>query len=88
MNDKLAKMLRRMAKDALEQVEGQGQTAPDGTYMQHQKTGVIINARNTLRGVYRRLKKEPRVRIVASQINAEQRQLRSVQKLSQEGRLQ
>jgi hypothetical protein len=85
MNLKLAKTLRRMAKDALATIE---EKAEVGTYLKHNKTGVVINARNSLRGVYRRIKREPRVRIIAYQINAEQRQLRSVQKLSEERGLQ
>ena len=85
MNLKLAKTLRRMAKDAQATMP---EKAEVGTYLQHQKTGVIINARNSVRGIYRRLKREPSVRIIAYQINAEQRQLRSVQKLSEERGLQ
>jgi hypothetical protein len=79
MNLKLAKTLRRMAKDALATLETQSEP---GTYRQHQKRGNIENMPNTLRGVYRRIKKEPRVRAFAYQINAESRQLRRLSELS------
>ncbi len=85
MNLKLAKMLRRMAKDAHATMKPND---PVGEYRINNKTGEIRNVQNSLRGVYRRLKKEPRVRAFAYSFNAEQRQLRAVQKLPQEGGLQ
>ncbi len=72
MNQKLAKMLRLAAKYIHDTLPEKGAV---GTYLQHQKTGVIINARNSPRGIYRRLKRTPGVRTLANQVLAEQRAL-------------
>ena len=57
MNLKLAKRARRFARQAHTVMPNPGEV---GTYMQHQVTKVIICARHSPRGVYRRLKKEIR----------------------------
>jgi hypothetical protein len=94
MNQKLAKTLRRMAKDAHATLD-ETTKAPlhdkdpsRQVYLREQQRGFRFCHPRSVRGIYRRIKKESSVRSFAREIIIEQRKLRQLQKLSQEGRLQ
>jgi hypothetical protein len=84
MNQKLAKMIRRMADATYDVLK---ERLPAGSYLQHEKLGIIKNAPNSPRGVYLRLKGEPIVRSIARKELIAARQLRKLQKLSAQGGL-
>lgn len=55
MNLKKAKFLRRLAADVASEMD---EVAPKGSMLQHQQRGFVVNDPRSLRGIYRRIKKE------------------------------